>query len=408
MISRRLFLKSSGVAFAGLSFSPLFLQRAAAAAPYKGKVLVVLFQRGAADGLSMVPPVGDPRYFEHRPNLAIAKDKALALDDTFGLHPALAPLKALYDEKSLVVLHAVGSSQPTRSHFDAQDFMEAGTPGSRGGNDGWLNRVVGAKPQKESTAFRAVALQANLPRALWGPAPAVAFGALADFRIRGGGVPKAANGFEAMYASAVDEALRLSATEAFDAMASVTTQKLMELKPRNGAEYPASPLGRRLQDIARLVRGDVGLQLAATDCGGWDTHISQGAAEGQLANRLKDFSAAISAFHNDLGELMRDVVLVTMTEFGRTVKENGNRGTDHGTASVMFVLGGGVKGGRVLCGPDGWSGLSLDKLHEERDLAVRYDYRTVLADVLRSHLSVMDAERVFPGIGSTVPLALFG
>jgi uncharacterized protein (DUF1501 family) len=408
MISRRYFLKSSGVAFAGLSFAPLFLRTAAAAAPYKGKVLVVLFQRGAADGLSMVPPTADPRYFEHRPNLAVAKDKALALDDTFGLHPALAPLKALYDAKTLSVVHAVGSTQPTRSHFDAQDFMEAGTPGTRGGNDGWMNRVVGAQPIEGSTAFRAVALQANLPRALWGPAPAVAFGALADFRIRGGGVPKAANGFEAMYASAVDEALRVSATEAFDAMQSVTTQKLMELKPQNGAEYPSSPLGRRLQDIARLVRGDVGLQLAATDCGGWDTHVAQGAAEGQLANRLKDFGAAIGAFNKDLGEKMRDVVFVTMTEFGRTVKENGNRGTDHGTASVMFVMGGNVKGGRVLCGPDGWSGLAVDKLHEERDLAVRYDYRSVISEVLTSRLAVPKLAAVFPGLGAQKGIGIFG
>lgn len=411
MISRRLLLKSTGVAFAGLSYSPLFLRAAAAAAPPKGKVLVVLFQRGAADGLSMVPPIADSRYFEHRPNLAIARHKALALDDIFGLHPALAPLKPLYDNQSLAIVHAAGSTQPTRSHFDAQDFMEAGTPGSRGGNDGWLNRAIAAQaPQasKTASAFRAVALQANLPRALWGSAPAVAFGALSDFRIRGAGVARAARGFEAMYASAVDEALRVSATEAFDAMQSVTTQQLVKQKPQHGAEYPKSPLGRRLQDIARLVRGDVGLQIAATECGGWDTHVAQGAAEGRLANRLKDFSAAIGAFSRDLGEeKMQDVVLLTMTEFGRTVKENGNRGTDHGTASVMFVMGGNVKGGRVLAGPSGWKGLAPDQLREERDLAVQYDYRHVLADALSRHLKVTDLRQVFPGLTPS-PLTLFG
>lgn len=396
MISRRSLLKSTGLAFAGLSFAPAFLRAAAAATPYRGKVLVVLFQRGAADGLSMVPPLGDSKYFEHRPNLAIAKDKALLLDDMFGLHPALSPLKALYDNKSLAVVHSVGSTQPTRSHFDAQDFMEAGTPGSRGRNDGWLNRALAAQPMEKSTAFRAVALQPNLPRSLWGPSPAVAFGAIADFRIRGAGVPQAAKGFEAMYASAVDEALRVSATEAFDAIESVTTQKLVQLQPANGAEYPPSPLGRRMADIARLIRGDVGLQVAATDCGGWDTHVGQGAAEGQLANRLKDLGASVAAFTKDLGDKMRDVVLVTMTEFGRTVKENGNRGTDHGTASVMLVMGGHVKGGRVLSGPNGWAGLSVDKLFEERDLPVVTDYRAPLAELLQGHLGVQKLDAVFP------------
>lgn len=407
-MNRRAFLKNTGLAFCGLAFAPGFLARAASLSTWRGKTLVVLFQRGAADGLSMVAPVGDGKYYEQRPSLALEKSVALPLDDTFALHPSLSPLKPLFDNKQLAIVHAAGSTRPTRSHFDAQDFMEAGTPGTAAGSDGWLNRALQMQPDESATAFRAVALQPNLPRALWGASPAVAFGAVNDFRIRGGGAVKAAKGFESLYAAAVDEALRTSAGEAFDAMQTVTTAKLDSLSPANGAEYPKSPLGKRLQDIARLIRGDVGLEVAATDCGGWDTHIGQGAAEGQLANRLKDFGAAINAFVTDLGDKLNDVVLVTMTEFGRTVKENGNRGTDHGTASVMFALGGGVKGGRVFSGKGGWRGLSKENLFEERDLAVENDYRQVLAEVLRGHLKVTQLSRVFPGFTPGSELGLMG
>jgi len=352
---RRFFLKSSGLAMAGLGFAPGFLKRALAGTAGGGKrVLVTLFQRGAVDGLSMIPPVGEPHYFQVRPTIALSApgkgdDGALRLDDTFGLHPALAPLMRLWDAGSLAVVHAVGSPDPTRSHFDAQDYLDAGTPGVKSTDDGWLNRALQAAPSEDATSFRAVALQPNLPRSLAGKAPALAMASLADFTLRAG--PKAdaaASDFASLYAGAVDAALKTTGGETFESVKVLKQANPSRLAPQNGAAYPGSPLGRRMKEIAQLVRSDVGLEIAATDCGGWDTHTGQGAAKGQLANRLQDLGESLAAFACDLGEKMADVCVVTMTEFGRTVRENGTRGTDHGHGSVMMVLGGNVKGRRVL------------------------------------------------------------
>jgi uncharacterized protein (DUF1501 family) len=407
MTTRRAFMKSSGLALVSFGFAPGFVQRAAAAAPGKGKrVLVVVFQRGGADGLSMVPPYGDPDYAPQRPSLALpapgSQDGVLKLDDTFGLHPALAPLEPLYAAGTLAVLHAVGSPKPTRSHFDAQDFMEAGTPGLRG-NEGWLNRVLASEPKAQASTFRAVALEPTLPRSLLGNAPAVAMNSLGDFRLQAGArVNLAMKGFEDMYASAVDEAMRSTGAETFEALRAATDGQLASRPPENGAEYPKSPLGKRMQDIARLIHADVGLEIATTDCGGWDTHIGQGAAQGQLAQRLKDFADSLAAFAKDLGPKLADVCVVTMTEFGRTVHENGNRGTDHGTASVMLAFGGGIRGKRVKAQ---WKGLSKAALFEERDLAVGTDYREVLAELVEHHLGVRDP--IFPDFKPTPMKLLF-
>ena len=411
-IDRRFFLKSSGLAMLGIGFAPGFLSRALAAraSPNK-KVLIAIFQRGGADGLSMVPPIGDPQYYALRPTLAIPRPgdgelSAVALDDTFGLHPALAPLKRFYDGGSLAIIHAVGSPKPTRSHFDAQDFMEAGTPGELSG-DGWLNRAMQAEPQNPSSAFRAVALQQNLPRSLFGTVPAVAMGSIGDFKLRTGRLSTlASRSFESLYTRALDVAIRNTGGETFEALHLIEDAKLEEMPAQNGAEYPNSPLAKRLRDIARLIRADIGLEIAATDCGGWDTHVSQGNAQGQLAGRLKELGDSLAAFAIDLGDQMADVCVVTMTEFGRTVRENGNRGTDHGTASAMMVLGGGVRGRRVL---GNWRGLSEPNLYEGRDLAVGTDFRAVLAEVLASHLGISKLTPVFPGFDrSAAALRLFG
>ena len=396
----------------GIGFAPGFLSRALAAraSPNK-KVLIAIFQRGGADGLSMVPPIGDPQYYALRPTLAIPRPgdgelSAVALDDTFGLHPALAPLKRFYDGGSLAIIHAVGSPKPTRSHFDAQDFMEAGTPGELS-QDGWLNRAMQAAPQNPSSAFRAVALQQNLPRSLFGTVPAVAMGSIGDFKLRTGRLSTlASRSFESLYTRALDVAIRNTGGETFEALHLIEDAKLEEMPAQNGAEYPNSPLAKRLRDIARLIRADIGLEIAATDCGGWDTHVSQGNAQGQLAGRLKELGDSLAAFAIDLGDQMADVCVVTMTEFGRTVRENGNRGTDHGTASAMMVLGGGVRGRRVL---GNWRGLSEPNLYEGRDLAVGTDFRAVLAEVLASHLGISKLTPVFPGFDrSAAALRLFG
>jgi uncharacterized protein (DUF1501 family) len=365
------------------------LQRAAAQ-PTRGKTLVVLFLRGGVDGLALVPPVGDPAYAGLRPGLKVsAADKAPQLDDTFCLHPALAALQPLYAKKRLAVLHAVGQDKPSRSHFDAQDFLEFGMAGRRA-NDGWMNRSLGALGVAPS-AFRAVALQNQLPIALQGDGGAVAFPSLTDFSVKG----SASGTFEALYAGAVDTALRTSGQEAFESMAAAKEQGLATAPPRNGAQYPNSPLARRLQDIARLVHGDVGLTLAATEQGGFDTHLGEGGAKGQLATRLGDVGDALAAFATDLGERLDDVVLTTVTEFGRTARENGTRGTDHGTASAMLVLGGAVRGGQVFTD---WPGLSPQALHEGRDLRVTTDVRSVLGQLLAGHLRLSSAAlaQVFP------------
>jgi uncharacterized protein (DUF1501 family) len=412
-ISRRCFLKSSGLAFVGLGFAPEFLGRALAQSSTAGsKVLIVLFQRGAADGLSMVPPFSDPQYYALRPTTALSPpgkgaNSSIRLNDTFGLHPSLSALQRFWSDGTLGIVHAVGSPKPTRSHFDAQDFVEAGIPGQRT-NEGWLNRALLAEPQPNASGFRAVAIQPNLPRSLLGPAPAMAITSLADFRLQAGRFSgRAEDGFQSMYAGAVDAALRQSGAEAFRALREVQAAKLEEMPARNGAQYPNSPLGKRLADLARLIQADLGLEVGATDCGGWDTHVNQGNAQGQLAGRLRDLGDSIAAFATDLGEKMADVCIVTMTEFGRTVRENGNRGTDHGTGSVMLVLGGNVKGKQIY---GRWAELTPANLFEDRDVPVRTDYRTVLAQALQAQLKVRALDKVFPGLdlGSQPPLRIFG
>jgi len=345
--------------------------------------------------LSIVPPLGDPAYRAARPTLALAPPGrdggALRLDDVFGLHPALAPLLPLWREGSLGIVHAAGLPGASRSHFDAQDFCESGTPGTKSTSDGWLNRAVQRAPGPDG-AFRVVAVQPTLPRMLVGDAPAVAMSSLGQFRLPGG--PGGAVAFDALYAQAVDTALRTTGIETFEALREAGSAKLAQLAPANGAEYGTAPIARRLQDIARLIRSGVGLQVAVTDMGGWDTHVGEGAEKGQLASRLGELGAALAAFACDLGPRWTETRVVVMTEFGRTARENGNRGTDHGTASVMLVLGGRLRGGRVL---GGYRGLARSELFEERDLAIGTDVRTVLWEATRAQLGLADSSRVFPG-----------
>jgi uncharacterized protein (DUF1501 family) len=402
-VDRRFFVKSTGLALLGLGFAPGFLRRAVAQTTRSHRTLVLVFLRGGVDGLSLAPPVGDPAYFAARPTLAIprpgAEGGALRLDGTFGLHPALASLFPLWQDGALAVVHAAGLQGATRSHFDAQDFCETGTPGLKSTQDGWLNRTLQQIPAPGAGAFRAVALQGTLPRSLQGAAPAVAVDGLQGFRLSGKG---GLDSFEALYAGAVDEALRSTGQEAFDALRTAASAELAGRPPQNGAVYGKTPLARRLADVARLVRAGVGLEVVATEMGGWDTHVGEGAATGQLANRLRELGDALSAFARDLGPRLADVAVVVMTEFGRTVRENGNRGTDHGTASAMLALGGGVRGGRVY---GSWRGLDGPGLFEERDLAIGVDVRSVLLEALHATLRPPDTSTVFPGfVGTRVGL----
>jgi uncharacterized protein (DUF1501 family) len=400
MTSRRFFLKSSGLALVSFGMVPRVFARAAAAAQgaARKKTLVVAFQRGACDGLNTVIPYGEAAYRSLRPTIALpaprggGRDAALDLDGFFGLHPALEPLLPLWQQKSLAVVHAVGSPDATRSHFDAQDYMESGTPGVKSTDDGWMNRCL-RTPDPTATPFRGVSITPTLPRALAGGAPAVALASLQQFGLRGGGDTVAARSFEDMYGAAVKDVVHGTGQETFEAIDFLKKADPMRYRPAAGVEYRGR-YGDALKQVAQLIKADVGVELVFTEIGGWDHHAAEGGVQGQLANRLRELGDALGAFGRDLGDRMQDVVLVTMTEFGRTARENGNRGTDHGHASVSFVLGGGVKGGAVR---GRWPGLAPGQLYEGRDLALTTDFRDLLGEVLVRHLGAKDLARVFPG-----------
>ncbi|HEX8169745.1 MAG TPA: DUF1501 domain-containing protein [Thermoanaerobaculia bacterium] len=366
-MNRRLFLRTSGLALLGAAL-PLN------AATRRNKVLVVIFQRGAVDGLNMIVPHGERAYYAARPNIAIAKNELLDLDGFFGAHPSLQSLLPFWKDRSLAVIHAAGSPDATRSHFDAQDYMESGTPGIKTTRDGFLTRALGSKSNEP---LRAVAISATMPRILAGSNAVVT----TDIGKYGRG--KSQELFASIY------------PEAFAAV-----RALDSVRATPSADYPRGPLAQSLQQIARLIKSDVGLEIAFADVGGWDTHAAQGGAEGQLANNLRFFSDALAAFAKDLGSRMSDVVVVTTSEFGRTVRENGNRGTDHGHGTVMLALGGNVRGGKVH---GQWPG--LEQLFEGRDLAVTTDFRDVFAEVLAKHHGVTSTATIFPRY-QPKPLAL--
>jgi uncharacterized protein (DUF1501 family) len=402
MISRRVFLKDGAFALVTLGFAPSFLARTAFAEgrSARAKRLVAIFQRGAVDGLSVVVPFGESDYYRLRPTIALARpgsgsNASIDLDGFFGLNPRMAFLKRLWDGNQLAIVHACGSPDSTRSHFDAQDYMETATPGVKNTGDGWLNRYLQARHVESATPFRAVSLTGQVPRVLQGPSPALAFSQVGQFGIRAGMSTEAVNSsFEALYASAADRILKGTGREAFDAMKMLKTTDPSKYQPENGAEYPRSPFGQALRQIAQLIKADVGVEVAFADVGGWDTHVNQGSSQGQLAGRLEDFSRGIAALTTDLGDRMADTVVLTMSEFGRAVAENGNRGTDHGHGNAMFVIGGDVRGGRVY---GKWPGLSQDKRFEGRDLAVTTDFRDVFGEIVVRHLGVTDARPIFPG-----------
>jgi uncharacterized protein (DUF1501 family) len=394
MVSRRIFLKNSAIAMVGVGAAPAWLGRAAYGSEpgRRKKILVTVFQRGAADGLNVVVPYGDPGYYALRPNISIPKKDVVELDAMFGLHPALKPLKPIFDAKQLAVVEAVGSPDPTRSHFDAQDYMESGTPGRKATADGWLNRALPVE-RGPISPVRAVSLGTNLSRTLRGKNPAVAVSNLSEFQIRD---TNSSNTFEGMYSATLDKVMNGTGRETFDAVKILQGVQKGTYTPAGGAQYPGGRFGQSMQQIARLIKADVGVEVAFADMGGWDTHVNEvGAtpAVGPLANLLTEFGQAIAAFYQDLGDRMQDVVLVTMSEFGRTARENGNRGTDHGHANVMFVMGGDVKGGRIY---GDWPGLAAEQLYDGRDLNLTTDFRDVLGELVTAHLGNREVTSVFP------------
>ena len=404
-ITRRIFVRQSAMGLFALGIAPSllsesFLSRALAAGPVaiQGKVVVVIFQRGACDGLSMVAPLKDSNYRALRPHIALSSQgegAAVALNGDFGLNPGLSALKPFWDEGTLALVHQVGSPDPTRSHFDAQDYMESGTPGSKTTEDGYLNRAMQIIPESQISNLRAVALEANLPRSLQGRFPAISMNSIHEFGFNGVfAKPQMVQGFEQMYQQATDRVFRGVGEEVFQTLKTVHATE--EANKNNKEDtYPKAPIGRHLREIATLIKAKIGLQIATTDCGGWDTHVNQGDGnKGQLKDRLKELGDSIAAFAKDLGPQFQDVVLVTMTEFGRTVKENGDHGTDHGHGSVMMVLGGNVTGKKII---GNWKDLTPQNLQEGRDVPVTTDYRAVMSSIFHSQFGVDRFEKVFPG-----------
>jgi len=407
--NRRFFLRNGALAIAGTTAIPSFLVRSviAEAAAVPGRRLVVIFQRGAADGLNVVVPYREKNYYAMRPGIAIPENQVLDLDGSFGLHPSLAAFKPLYDQGHLAVVHAAGSPDMSRSHFDAQDYMESGTPGVKATEDGWLNRALQSEDlnqalrhHQEHTAFRALALGAQVPRTLAGKIPAIALSNVNNFAVgaqnpnRNAAPTPAAAAFQAMYGDSGDSIFHSTGEETFEAVKMLRDANPAQYKPGPGVDYPNTEFGNNMKQIAQLLKANLGVEAAFTDVSGWDTHQNQGGVTGQLADRLRDFSSSIAAFWRDLGDGAETVTLVTMSEFGRTARQNGTGGTDHGHANAMFVLGGHVKGGKVY---GRWPGLANEQLNEGRDLTVTTDFRQVLGEAVAKTLGATNLELVFPG-----------
>lgn len=410
-ITRRALLRDGALALVGTSAIPSFLARsvfAQSASAASGRRLVVIFQRGAADGLNIVIPHAEPGYYAMRPSIAVPREQVLDLDGFFGLHPAMAPLLPLWKRNSLAIVHAAGSPDATRSHFDAQDYMESGTPGVKSTPDGWLNRALQVEDatdatdvkdakdarRRDSSPFRAIALSPSLPRTLAGAAPALALENVGEFGRLDAMDARAGNPFAQMYDASANSSIRGAGEEAFEAMRMLRSAAPEKYVPASGAVYPASPFGRSLRQIAQLMKANFGVEAAFADVGGWDHHQNEGNVQGQLANRLRDFSQSLAAFWTDLGDEAERTVCVTLSEFGRTARQNGTGGTDHGHANAMFVMGGPVRGGRVY---GRWPGLAPEQLYQGRDLAVTTDFRQVLGEAAQKTLRVADLRRVFPG-----------
>ena len=388
-LSRRSLLGSAGAGAMTLAVPDFAL-----AAPAAGKrVLVVIFLRGGVDGLSLAVPHADPDYYNARRAIAVGRPGkpggAIDLDGRFGLHPRLAPLEPAYRAGELAIVHAVGSHHATRSHFEAQDYAETATPGQPSTRSGWLARSL-VSAGKPSTPLGVVALSDKRPLGLRGGVDVVTAARLDAFRLR---APKRLNArldraFNALYAKG-DDAVTVAGRDALGA-----AKRLKSLEQTSArAGYPEAARG--LADVARLVRADVGLRVAWIDAGGWDTHQGQGGADGGRLPRAFDALAkGLAAFRKDLGRDLERVVVLVMTEFGRTVAENGTGGTDHGHGSAMLLLGGPVRGGRVH---GTWPGLAPEQRYEGRDLAVTTDYRDVLAEISERHLGARDPGGVLPG-----------
>jgi uncharacterized protein (DUF1501 family) len=407
MTSRRGFIKNGGLALFGIGLGgvPAFVK--AAANSYKStglygkkKILVCIFQRGAMDGLMAVTPFTDMDLKTARPTLfmeAGTNKSLIDLDGRFGLHPGFKSFENLFKENRLAIVHGMGSPNTTRSHFDAQDYMESGTPFKKGTASGWLNRAIGLTGH-DATPFKAVSLTNSLPRSLYGNNGSIAISNLQDFNIQlkgnKAGANLAAKSFEDLYDQTSNSLLKETSKESFDAIKILQKSTTKNYQPGNGAQYPNSPLGNALKQIAQLIKMEVGLEVAFAESGGWDTHLNQGTENGTFARNARDLSESITALWADLGQLQDEVTIMTMTEFGRTVKQNGTGGTDHGRGSCSFIIGNQVAGGKVH---GSMKSLAVDNLEDRRDLPVTTDFRSIFGEVAAKHLKISDNKKIlFP------------
>ena len=409
MWTRRAFLKGGALAVLSCGWGglPSFLARTASAQALSSKkTLVTVFQRGAMDGLMAVQPLADPSLQKLRPQLLLPRQgegSLLNLNDQFGLHPALKPLQHHFREKNLAIVHGIGSPNATRSHFDAQDYMESGILDRKGASSGWLNRASGLLGH-EATPFQSVAMTESTPKSFYGDNPVLAISSLDDFKLKTTSVETEDN-LEKLYQNATQQALKRRGSEAFEAADILSAKRYRAYRTSGGALYPNTPLGRSLKQIAFLIKSDVGLEIAFAESNGWDTHRGQGRQSGAFARKATDLADSIHAFWTDLAQYQDRVVLMTMTEFGRTVAQNGSGGTDHGRGSAMFVLGGEVEGGRVY-GKVG--SLAPENLEDARDLPVTTDFRQLFAGVAGQHLGLTSKSELFPRWSGTPMSVLRG
>ncbi len=407
-LSRRAFLGASGVAMLSLTLGgvPSFVVRAATAlrpsTSLRKKTLICIFQRGAVDGLMAVPPLNDPDFNKARIRLAmrLGDDKGLIkLDENFALHPAFQSFVPMFREGRLAVVHAIGSPNSTRSHFDAQDYMESGTPGQKA-SEGWLHRAA-QQLKTEATPFRSVACCTALPLSMNGASVPLVIDDLKQFRVddsRAQNSPGVAQSFEALYSQSNQGLMAQSGSESVDALHTIKRLGLDRDDSSSAARYPKTSFGKHCQQVARMIRADIGLEIVFLESTGWDTHVQQGTVNGQFQRVASDFAQSISALWNDLGSKQDDVCIMTMTEFGRTVKENGSGGRDHGRGSCMFVLSNAVNGGHVH---GNLPRLAPENLADGRDVPVTTDFRALFSAVAAQHLSIAHPQNLFPGWNGT-------
>ncbi len=428
-MKRRNFLKMSAITSGAVCLNVAGFKAAARAqfGPGDNPVLVVIYLRGGQDQLNTIIPYKDKRYYEIRPSVSVKEENSIALDDQWAFHPALEPLKAWYDKGKVAVVVNSGSPHSTRSHFDAQDFMEYAAPGNRTVRDGWLNRYLAATVPDARKGYglpelRTLAMQELLPRSLRGRYPVLAVPNNLD------GLQEVLDLFDGFYGGDEKKDLAAFLKQATNVRTGIDADPVMtsgretiyglrrlqevlkgdveeELGKLAFQEYPAGHFADRMQKLARAIKAGVGLEVAATDINGWDHHIGLGSVDGALDRMLQFLSEGLSAFMDDLGRDLDRTMVLVCTEFGRVCKENGNAGSDHGHGGAIWLLGGKVNGGKIY---GKWTGLQESVLNDKRDLPVTTDFRDIFAEVLQGHMKFEAPDGFFPDYkAKTDSLGLF-